>query len=213
MGREENAPFSRGETFYNGGPIDATDNTTLGGVNLEGKEFVFEPNSSDSSSGFSKRQDDQSGRPVRVKVVRNSSGVNLKGGRLAHFSAASTVGGPYGTRVDGYTILPGDRPAGVVDEYLPPAGVPANDLFYIVVGGPTSVTNTTTAATFAIGTRLVPATAGATAGDDLGGRVAPQDLTGATSLLANQVQHTVGYANAANTTSNAVFSALASLQF
>ena len=39
MSRDENPPWSRGETFYNGETIDTND---LGGTNLEGKEWVFE---------------------------------------------------------------------------------------------------------------------------------------------------------------------------
>lgn len=204
MARDECPPFARGETYYNGGTIDTTN---LGGPNLEGREYTFEVNAPDDPAGT-----DTSGRQVRVKVVRNVSGVNLKGARLAHFSAASTA--PYETQVDGYTILPGDRPAGVIDEFLPPAGVPNNDLFYLVISGPTSVTNTTTATTFAIGDRLVPATAGATAGDDLGGRVAVQSLAGATAVLGAQLANCVGFAAAANAAvSNGKFAGVAHLKF
>lgn len=201
MARDDAPPFARGETYYNGGPIDSTN---LGGTNLEGKEFTMEVNDQDDPLGS-----DPSGRPIRVKVVRNRSGQNLKGARVAHFSAASTA--PYETGVDGYTFAEGDRPAGIIDEFLPPAGVVANDLFYLVTEGPSKVTNTSTPGTFAIGQRIVPAIAGATVGDDLAGRVAPQVLTGATQLLADEVLNIVGFAGAADSTLNDPFAAVVKL--
>ena len=189
MARDEAAPFARGETFNNGGPIDLVN---LGGTNLEGKEFVLEVNTPDAYS-----QADPSGRLVRVKVVRNVSGVALKPGRIARYSAASTA--PYETQTDGYAVSVADRPAGVVDEFLPAAGVLPNDLFYLVIKGPvTIVQGATTAANVAIGNRLVVAAYGSTAGDDLGGRLALQDLTGATAPLANNIQGSFGFAAAAN---------------
>src|SRR4051794_5355755 len=116
MARDEAAPFARGETYYNGGTIDQSD---LGGANLEGKEYVFEVNAPDDPT-----KSDPSGRPVRVRVVRNKSGQNLKPARIAVFKAAD----PYETQVDGYAFAVSDRPAGVIDEFLPSAGVPDGDL-------------------------------------------------------------------------------------
>ena len=89
MARDE-TPLARGETYYNGETIDSNN---LGGVNLEGKEFVFEVNAPDDYAAT-----DPSGRQVRVKVVRNRSGVNLKPARIAHFNPAD----PYECSVDGY---------------------------------------------------------------------------------------------------------------
>jgi hypothetical protein len=194
MARDEAPPFARGETYYNDPTVAANaanDPLGLGGVNLEGKEFVFEVNAPDDPAGS-----DTSGRLVRVRVVRNVSGQALKGGRIAVFKA----GDPYETQVDGYAFAVGDRPAGVIDEFLPAAGVPNNDLFYLVVDGPTLVTQThTSAATLAIGSRIVPTAGGAASKtDDLAGRVALQDLTGATAALGNNIQNVIGFAAQAN---------------
>lgn len=188
MARDEAAPFARGETYYNGGTIDSSN---LGGSNLEGKEFVFEVNAPDDPSGA-----DPSGRPVRVRVVRNVSGQALKGGRISVYKAAD----PYECQVDGYAFAVGDRPAGVIDEFLPPAGVPNNDLFYIVVDGPTQVTQPHTSnSSFAIGDVLVPTAGGAASKtDDLGGRVLKQDLTGTAATLGGNIQNAIGYAGEAN---------------
>lgn len=198
MARDEAAPFARGETYYNGGPIDAND---LGGPNLEGKEYVFEVNAPDDPSGA-----DPSGRLVRVRVVRNVSGVNLKPARIAVFKAAD----PYECQVDGYAFAVGDRPAGVIDEFLPTAGVPNNDLFYIVVEGPTKVTQPHTSNTsLTIGARIVPtAGGGASKTDDLSGRVLGQDLTGTAATLGNNIQNAIGYAAEANNTVDALIKAV-----
>lgn len=199
MARDESAPFARGETWYNlgsAGSIDTADPLGLGGINMEGREFTFEVNAQDQGTGYPAGQD-PSGRPIRVKVVRNRSGVNLKPGRIAHFLASSSY--PLETAVDGYTVALGDRPAGIVDEFLPAAGVIPNDLFYIVVDGPTAVVQgATTQTSVAIGDRLVPATFGSTAGDDLGGRFGKQDLTGSAATLGNNVQNNFGFAAAAD---------------
>lgn len=202
MARDEAPPFERGATWYGGGTINSSD---LDAPNLEGKEFVFEP----VQPGAASTQADPSGRAVRVKVVRNRSGVNLKPARLVKFKASDPIEGS----VDGYCYAVGDRPAGVVDEYLPAAGVPDLDLFYVVIDGPTKVTQTHTSnSNLSIGDRLVPtAGGGSSATDDLSGRVLKQDLTGATAALAGNIQNCIGVAGEANNTVDAVIKAVVHL--
>ena len=160
MARDESAPFARGETYANGNMEilnAATGPFGLGGVNLEGKEFVFEPNSQDDTgTSYNSLGSDPNGRPIRVKVVRNASTINLKPRRLARYQLA-TAGINLETRVDGYTASLADVPAGMIDEFLPAAGVPPQDLFYLVIAGPSIGTSLTTG-TVAInhGDRLVP---------------------------------------------------------
>jgi hypothetical protein len=202
MARDEAPPFARGETWYNlgsSGSIDLADPLGLGGVNLEGREYLFEVNSQDQGTGYPAGQD-PSGRQIRVKVVRNRSGVNLKPGRIAHFLASSSY--PYESAVDGYTFALGDRPAGIVDEFLPAGGVIPNDLFYIVLDGPTKVTQPASPTSVAIGDHLVPSTTGSSATDDLAGRFAKQDLTGSAATLGNNIQNNFGFAAAADNTGN-----------
>lgn len=199
MARDDAPPFARGETFYNSGAsasISLTDPLGLGGVNLEGKEFTFEVNAQDQGNGYPTGQD-PSGRPIRVKVVRNSSGIALKPGRLARFLSATTSASPFECQVDGYVhLLTETVIAGVVDEFLPAAGVAPNDLFYVVFDGPTQVvTGATTSPTVTPGLALVPAAYGATSGDDLAGRVTLQDLTGATTPLADNIVNFIGFAD------------------
>lgn len=223
MARDEAPPWARGETYNNLGsgglvPIDSSPfglgALGLGGVNYEGKEYVFEPNSQDDFLGtYSNASTDPNGRPIRVKIVRNLSGGNLLPARLVHYneSAYDPDSGQSSfckleTAVDGYVNALADKPAGVVDEFLPPGGVAVNDLFYIVIDGPTIFTASTSGLTVAVGSVLVPGTFGATRNDPLGGRVALQDLTGASTVLAQNIIHQVGKAEVATTTaSNAVF--------
>jgi hypothetical protein len=190
MARDDAPPFERGSSYFAAGPKDPIFADPL---HYLGKEYVYEPNSEQSSlaSGGSL---DSSGRRVRVKVVQNKSGVALKPCRIAHYKAED----PYETKVDGYTFAVGDRPAGVIDEFLPAAGVAADDLFYIVVDGPTKFTQLSASSSIlAIGDRVVPGT-GTSATNDDAGRIAKQDLTGATATLGNNVQNVVGYAAVAN---------------
>lgn len=185
MARDESPPFSMGETYYNGGTIDTND---LGGANLEGKEFEFEDVIRNT------------GMRIRVRVVRNTAAIALLPKRLVTFSTAA---GYHGRRVTGYATLTSVN-AYPVDELLPAAGVPVNDLFYIVVQGPALVkTDIASGANnvAAINDIFVSLTA-ATSGATTAGRIAPQDLTGATALLGNQVQNRIGRAMSAQTTAN-----------
>lgn len=191
MARNENLPFEQGATFYNGGTIDSNN---LGGTNLEGMEFVVEDFS--PSTGVVR-----TGMYRRLRIVRNVSGVALLPKMLVRFD---TTAGKVGTRVIGYarTTAAEGYP---VDEYLPTAGCPNNDLCYIVIEGPaTVITQKAAGAPGVIGVNswVVASTAAASTHSTTAGRVEVQDLTGATALLADQVQNRVGRALSAKTTAN-----------
>lgn len=193
MARDEAPPFARGETFFNG---QAKDPMYADPLHFLGKEYVFEVNSQGISQPPTTATQvyDPSGRAVRVRVVQNKSGVLLKPGRIAHYLASD----PYETQVDGYTFAVGDRPAGVIDEFLPPAGVAIDDLFYLVVEGPTKFTQLSASAAILVsGDRLVPGT-GTSATNNDAGRVAKGDYSGATTVLGNNILNRVGFASIAN---------------
>lgn len=139
-------------------------------------------------------------RFVRCLVVRNVSGIALLPKRLVTFQ--QTAGFSTG-RVDGYATATAVN-AFPVDEFLPTAGVPNGDLFYIVTEGPAScITDLAGGANnlLPLGTLVVALTA-VTSQATTAGRIAPQDLTGATALLGNQIQNRLGYALTAKTTTN-----------
>jgi len=77
-------------------------------------------------------------RSNRVKTciaVRNTSGGALLPKRAVVFAAGSFEA------VDAYTTATDEIAAGVVDEHLASAGVAANDVFWVTVGGPTEITS------------------------------------------------------------------------
>ena len=187
MSRDENPPFGRGETFFQGDTANATD-----GAELEGKEWVFEDKSPTDRTA-------RSNKYCRCRIVRNTSGIALLPKRIARFELSAV---DYGAQADGYTTTTAAE-GFPIDEYLPAAGVPANDLFWIVIEGPavvlTSLSDLT--ADLAAGAWVVAITA-VTSQATTAGRVTNNDLTGATALLANQVLNRIGRCLSAKTTQN-----------
>jgi hypothetical protein len=164
----------------------------------EGREFLVED--LDYSTATPKQRAAGNGIGTkRVRIVRNVSGINLLPRYLVSFSASK-----YGKQVDGYTNTTAAE-GYPVDEFLPAAGVVNNDLFYIVVEGPAECYTSAAANAedvFSQKSVLVALTAAASTFSTTAGRVTPQDLTGATALLANQVQNRIGVAMSASTTAN-----------
>lgn len=80
----------------------------------------------------------KSNRTVECVAVKNSSGSALLPGAVAKFKASAIL-----SEVDGLastsTLL-----MGVVDEYLPAAGVADGEVFWLVIAGPSTVTKTST---------------------------------------------------------------------
>lgn len=93
-----------------------------------------------------------SNRPVECIAVKNVSGGTLTAGQVVKFKAAATSGqfsGGILGEVDATATTTNATPAanglvGIVDEYLT-AAVPANEVFWLVVRGPATVTKTSTA--------------------------------------------------------------------
>lgn len=70
-------------------------------------------------------------------AVKNSSGGALLPGQVAAFKAGGT------SEVDALATTSTEL-MGIVDEYLPAAGVPDGEVFWLVVRGPSTVTKTST---------------------------------------------------------------------
>jgi hypothetical protein len=199
MARNENPPFDRGQSYFNGGTVD----DTLG-AQLLGKEWVFEDRDPASMTI-------RTNRDVRVRAVRNDAGFNVLPKRLAQLNAA-------GDTITGYAAV-NPQDGYPIDEYIPSAGIPDGDILYVVVDGPAMVSTGLAAdATnvIAAGDRVCAATA-ATSGATTAGRVVVQDLaadlTGGSDVtstsvndallaLANQIQKAIGVAMSAKTTAN-----------
>lgn len=73
-----------------------------------------------------------SNAPVKCIAIRNTSGGALTPGQVVKAKTTALL-----SEVDGNADV--DSPVvGVVDEYLPAAGVANNDIFWLVVAGPTT---------------------------------------------------------------------------
>jgi hypothetical protein len=87
-----------------------------------------------------------SNRPVECVAVKNVSAGALLPGQVVKFKAAATTG-QFGGGILGEvdaTAGASDLLLGVVDEYLPTAGVPIGEVFWLVTRGPTTVLKTAT---------------------------------------------------------------------
>jgi hypothetical protein len=93
-----------------------------------------------------------SNRTVECIAVKNVSGGALLPGSLVKFKAAATTGqfsGGILGEVDATATTTNATPAangliGIVDEYLPTAGVADKEVFWLVIRGPSTVTKTST---------------------------------------------------------------------
>lgn len=190
MARNENPPFERGTTWYDGDTPDASD---LGGENIVGQEWVFEDKSPTATTN-------RTNRHVRCRAVRNTSGIALLPKLLG---VLSTTAGEYGNSVSGYCSTDAQE-AYPIDEYLPAAGVVDDDIFWLVIEGP-AVIETSTAdmdADFVVGGWGVAQTAAASTEAVTGGRINTATAYGATTGTGNNVLNRIGRALTARTTAN-----------
>lgn len=136
--RDNSPPFDRGMTFYNGATIDSNN---LAGGQYEGQVKIFEDVLYSALGIKTTRGINQDGAKVYCRCVRNKSGATLYPGRLVQLDPANPG------RVTGYQVS-NFFEAYPVDEFLPSSGVPDNDLFWIVIGGPALVKTPMTGAEF-----------------------------------------------------------------
>lgn len=196
-------PQKLGQTAYGQKGTIPSSSADYTGLHLEGASRVFRVKSLADKTLLLGQYD------LVAMLVRNAATFNLTPGRLVTWQA-----GFYKKRVDGFARVGATVVAGAVDPYLPSAGVRAGDLFWLCLRGPTYLKTDLAAGANNLlpeGTVLVALTA-ATSGATTSGRVAPQDLTGATSVLGGQIQNAVGIAISGRTTANTNVDILTDLQ-
>lgn len=143
------------------------------------------------------------GRTITAIAVRNTSGVTLYGKRVGRLER--TAGYDIMKEVDGYASTLSTAHVGIIDSYLPSSGVPANDIFWLIIAGPCIVLTPAAGAAFsgdiAVGGWLVSATA-ASSQTTTAGRVSNVTLPGQTgdTTVYNAVLNTLGRALSARTT-------------
>lgn len=163
-----------------------------------GMKFDFEDmDYSTSSAGVSTRL---TGHMVTCRLVKNSATIALLPGRLVRYKVGTNC-----TEVDGYTVGPADvGVAGIVDEYLPSAGVAVSGYFLIVVRGPCSGLTPLDGADDNVITEpaLLVALTAATSQATSAGRVTFISVVASTDLLASEELDVIGYAMSNKTTAN-----------
>jgi hypothetical protein len=148
----------------------------------------------------------RSNRVKKCVAVRNTSAAALLPKRVVRF-AVGTAGTAVFSAVDGYTAVGNNEAVGVVDEFLPSAGVAVNDVFWVTVDGPTEVAGALSGTAIAVGDRLAAITA-ATTGATTAGRVTPSAVGAATTGSDNAGLGVIGYACSAGTTNGSAVLAL-----
>lgn len=121
--------FGRGQVL--GILWKAYDAETGDGSHIVGTRKVFRDE--DPKTGALK-----SNRTVECIAVKNTSGSALLPGQVAKFNDAAILSEVNGGAVAATVLM------GVVDEYLPAAGVANGEVFWLVVRGPSTVTKTAT---------------------------------------------------------------------
>lgn len=140
------------------------------------------------------------GVPIVCTLVKNASGIALKPGRIVTWK--NDADNPFMTAVGGYAYAATDWVAGVVDEFLPAAGVQANDIFWLVRYGFTKVRSAGSGSyTIDIGDKLGPGTGTSATNDDAGRAF---EIVPTTVALLESM---FGRAQEACTTNNALFRA------
>lgn len=191
----------RGKTYLKGPnrTPDATGTTSqaLLGIKKVFRDFDY------SAVGVGGVYAPRTGGDVTCLLVRNSSGIALLPGRVAIWKA-----GAIGREVDGYTAedaLVGTRlaiPAGIVDEFLPAAGVADDDLFWLVVKGYSNIRKSLDANTLTQGQAVVAITA-ATSQATTAGRIISYVQTSNQTVASNQAWQRIGVAVSTSATTDA----------
>lgn len=183
----------RGKTFLSGNASRTIDATM--GADKEGSMMLFDDVDPTVTTGAKTKR---SNRQSTCLLVRNVAAAAL----LPKFTV-KWASGYRNKRVDGYCSSTNEACAGVVDEFLGSAGVAVNDLFWLVVKGPTLMVTPLSgdsANVIAIDDLLGALTA-ATSGATTAGRVGVIALT-ASGPGGLAVHNAFGRALSAKTTAN-----------
>ena len=138
MGLQVDPPFGLGQTWFSLGPSETLKNDSYHGIQSNSAAY------GDNFTGAVKEFTDvnpitgqvRSNRRKVCIAVRNTSAAALLPKRVVRLAGTGTA--LFGA-ADGYALVANDALVGVVDEFLPAAGVAVNDVFWVTVDGPTEV--------------------------------------------------------------------------
>lgn len=187
----------RGKTYLSGGnrTIDSTQTTSkaIMGIRKVFKDLDFSATTPSNTSAKAPR----SGGEVTCILVRNSSGAAMLPGRMAVWKS-----GAEGKEVDGYVCVDSGKVAGVVDEWLPAAGVADKDLFWLVVKGPCNIKKSLDANALVVDDYVIAITA-ATSQATTAGRITSIVSTSNATNCMSQALNRVGIAMSTSGTTGA----------
>jgi hypothetical protein len=204
MGLQVDPPFGLGQVFGPTTPNDSLYGPSSGAYGDNWVGSVKEFTDVNPVTGVVR-----SNRRKVCVAVRNSSGVSLLPKRVVTFSTAA---GKLFSEVTGYSAVANEERVGVVDEYLPSAGVANGEVFWVTVDGPTEVSVALSGTDVASGDRLAAITAAAST-STTAGRVTPSTLSGATNGAGNNGIGVIGYATSAGATTGSAVLALIGTRF
>lgn len=193
-------PFKLGETYKG-----TDDDGNLLNPHWLGAIYEFPLNNTTAVRGQKKRL---TGRNVVAVALRNESGLTLYGKHLARLTR--TAGYSLLQSVDGYCDALAEQSLVIIDPGLATNGVADDDIFWGIIGGPTTILTPEAGAAFngdiAASSPLVGATA-ATTGTSVAGRVSNIAFTAATAGNTSNgydgfrmAANLIGYALSARTT-------------
>jgi len=188
-------PFELGQTL-----TGTNDDGDL--INTQWEGAVFQHQDLDrTSSSIRAGRGRLSGRTITAVICRNTYGSALLGKRLGLLEVDASNPRDYLGRVNGYSAVFTNGGIVVIDPDLDSNGVAANDLFWGIVAGPTTILTSNADTAFngdiASGAPIVAATAAGTT-TTVGGRVS--NIAGATTQAFSLANNLVGWALSARTT-------------
>ena len=199
MSRDADLPFPIGETLYNGSTIDT--NNLMGGEFIGRKYIVEDIDYASTNVGVKPKR---SNRSRVIMAVRNDTGVAVLPKRIVTLKKGA---GEFLGEVDGYADFLGEAHAYPADEFMPAAGAPNNDVFWVVLEGPAmtltpSAWPATSPNDITIGDEICAQTAADSnvAANTLSGRACGRTSDYPTALTAHRV--VVGKAMSAKTSGN-----------
>jgi hypothetical protein len=199
MGLQVDPPFGLGQTLGLDAPNDSLYGITTGsyGDNWVGcvKEFT-DVNPVNGQVRSNRRK-------VCI-AVRNTSGAALLPKRVVRLGGNGKA--LFGS-ADGYASTANEALCGVVDEFLPAAGVAANDVFWVTVDGPTEVAAALSGTDIAVRSPLSVITA-ASSGATTAGRVTVSPLSASTAGGNDNGIGVIGYACTTGATTGSAVLAL-----
>jgi hypothetical protein len=173
----------RGKTYH--GPNKTLSTTYTIDVGIEGATKQFD----DLDYGAQGVKTRRSNRQVTCMLVRNVATVSLLPKRTVRWAS-----GQRGKRVDGYAFDTDLEVAGVVDEFLPVAGVRQHDLFWLAVAGPSLCLMNLAQTTDVSMDDVVGQMAAASSQALTAGRVRQFNLTSNATFAVSRAMHKIGRA-------------------